>query len=261
MLEFKNPEENIKLKRKLKVLDVERNPNGELRKLYVGDTILEDDTTENLIQLNKENLEKIITTMIHKEYLPPYGVAQLILLELINQIKPIYTSNEDLPVTNVAFCNWELAGDYQGAVLVQGNRLVFNREIYDIEFELQIEVIYEDVHLYKTVKSTLKGLGANSFTNPEDVVYELVKNIPSYLEKDYKLPVLENATWSLVGDEDDAVIEDNLLKIIKQKSVGDNRITLRVEYVKGVSVASAEMYITIGRLYLFDNAYTNKIKG
>ena len=252
MLEFKNPEENIKLKRKLKVLDVERDQNGELRKLYVGDTILEDDTTENLIQLNKENLEKIITTMIHKEYLPPYGVAQLILLELINQIKPIYTSDTDLPVTSMAFCNWELAGDYQGVVLVQGNRLVFNREIYDIEFELQIEVIYEDVHLYKTVKSTLKGLGANSFTNPEDVVYELVKNIPSYLEKDYKLPVLENATWSLVGDEDDAVIEDNLLKIIKQKSVGDNRITLRVEYVKGVSVASAEMYITIGRLYLFD---------
>ena len=89
MLEFKNPEENIKLKRKLKVLDVERDQTGELSKLYVGDTILEDNTAENLIQLNKENLEKIITTMIHKEYLPPYGVAQLILLELTNQIKPI----------------------------------------------------------------------------------------------------------------------------------------------------------------------------
>ncbi len=251
MLEFKNP--NSKIIRKLKVLDVERNELGELSRLYVEDKILDDIEQKELTQINKENLKKIITTMINKEFMTPYKYAQILLYKLLGEIENFYTEDVDLPITDQALCYWELADDYLGAVNQVGNKLVFNPEIYDVTFGLRLEVNYQGNIVYGYVTSTLLGRGTSGFNNAEDVVLELVKNIPSYLDKDYKLPVLEGATWSIVGEnEEDALIEDNTLKISKSKNVGDGRITLRAEYKKGNDTASVDMYITVVKPYFFD---------
>ena len=232
MLEFKNPDEVVKLKRKLKVLDVERNELGELSRLYVEDSIFNDAELNKLIPINKENMDRIVRMIIYPEFKSARQMVEIYAQELKKQIKSEYIEDTDLPVTDKALCLWAINNDYLGAITTEGNRLVVNPEIYDIEFELKLEVIYKGYTAYRLVKSILKGYGTEGFTNPEDVVLELVKNIPSYLDKDYKLPVLEGATWSIVGEnENDVVIEDNTIKISKLKNVGDGRITLKAEYM------------------------------
>ena len=253
MLEFKNPDEVVKLKRKLKVLDVERNELGELSRLYVEDSIFNDAELNKLIPINKENMDRIVRMIIYPEFKSARQMVEIYAQELKKQIKSEYIGDTDLPVTDKALFLWAINNDYLGAITTEGNRLVVNPEIYDIEFELKLEVIYKGYTAYRLVKSILKGYGTEGFTNPEDVVLELVKNIPSYLDKDYKLPVLEGATWSIVGEnENDVVIEDNTIKISKLKNVGDGRIILKAEYMMGEDTASVEMYITVVKPYFFD---------
>lgn len=252
MLEFKNP--NSKIIRQLKVLDVERNELGELSRLYVEDKISDDFNQKELIKINKENLKQIITTMINKEFMLPYGYAQILLYELLGKIENFYTEDVELPITDQASCYWALADDYLGAVRQEGNKLIFNPEIYDVTFGLRLEVNYQGNIVYGYVNSTLLGRGVSGIDSAEDVLYELIKNIPSYLEKDYNLPVLSGATYSIVGEnEADAIIENNTIKISKLEGEGDGRITLRVEYKRGNDTASIDMYITVEKQYSFES--------
>ncbi|MBQ8292403.1 MAG: hypothetical protein IJX78_01195 [Bacilli bacterium] len=250
MLEFKNPSSNIK--RKLKILDIEKNLSGEISKLYVEDTIENND--EQLIRIDEDNLKSIITNMANKEFMLPYAYAQVLLYEMLKQVKTFYTEDSNLPSTDQASCYWELIDDYVGAVKIEGNKLVFNREIYDVEFGLRLELTYEGNTVYGYVKSTLKGRGTAEFTDPNDLIYELVKNVPSYLENDYKLPTVECVTWTLVGEnEQDVVLEDNYLNITNLKNDGDGRIELKVECKLNNQTAVQTMYITIDATYFFDS--------
>lgn len=262
MLEFKNREVTNGIKRKLQVLDIERDDTGEIKRLFVKDNILEEECIEEGTKLNAENLNKIINFLIDKEFLSAEEFTVILANILIGEIKSSYSASFVLPSVDFAICNWTLCDDYLDLIKIDKYNANINRELADAEVEIKLEVIYKGFLVSRTTSTVIKGRGLSEFDDPEEAIRELVTRVPSYLEDDYELPVANGITWELVDpNENEVRLEDN--KLILLNNEGDDVAELMVTCDLGSKVGSALMRFVLGKKYKFltENITINQVLG
>lgn len=246
MLEFKNLDTTNGVKRKLKVLDVERNQDGEITKLVVDDEIYGD--TKGATKINAENMNKIINFMINKEILTPERFVEIIATRLSEMVDSSYADDFTLPHVDIATCNWLLEGDYLDVIKLNKYNADITREIADVPVKLKLEVVYKNCYTYRIVETVIKGKGLSEFDDPQEAIRELVRRVPSYLTDNYILPTVEGITWSLIDSyENEVRLEDNKLIILNNE--GDDVAELLVTCNLGNKVGSALVRFVLGKKY------------
>lgn len=254
MLEFKNREVNAGIKRKLKVLNVERDDNGEIKRLFVQDNILKEECLEEGTKIKAQNLNKIIQNMIEKEIMTAQAFTERLVETLIAEIKNSYSDNFVLPNVDIAICNWMLCDDYLDLIKIDKYNANINREIADAHVEMKLEVVYKGCYASKTCSTIIKGRGVSEFDDPNEAIRELVRRVPSYLTENYVLPTIPEITWSLVDpNENDVVLQDNKLIILNNS--GDDVAELIVTCRLRDKEAQALMRFVIGKKYKLSTNY------
>lgn len=258
MFGLKNRLPKDKIKRELKVLNIEYDERtGEMSKMVVLDNILDEDCTQ---QGTKLSSSVILTfeNIIDKEFITLEDYLTEKANELINLLEYGYYDTFDLPINSSITCNWSLHTDYQGVIAIGEYNpdaeikypAIITKCENDVEVKLILTCSMDGVSVSK--EATIIIFGTGDAAKGNRIIEGLLENFVTTYNENFELPTTTGVTWSLANENEDEIVIENNIAIIKNVP-GDNEVELKIECLVNETTVFKIIKVTLIKKYICSN--------